>query len=577
MAKEIEQVNQMCGCSMPVVPTIFPSGCLTLPEQVGKLTKTTNEVVQQTNANTQEVASLGSTVSGFAAELDEITTTVPKLVEEAIAETGSPFIAGNYIDGVEFTGKEAITHYALCQTAIDASAKVISTSINESTAPVSGAILAVQFLYGSDNISGATLAYDGGEAYRIVNGTSAEIPKVQTGGYVIFNFTGTSWNVVASGESTEAERLSPGNTINGAMFTGAKPITMQCYTTTTASSNNKIIIPQNSDGVNVQNGAVVLVRFVNGNTYEGTTYFTMGNASNPAVPVYYNGTTAGLPQIPPNGFMLFAYYNSAWYGALLQSTGGATSSYVLPAASRTSLGGVIIGEGINLNTDGTISVSAGQSYVLPIASAGELGGIKIGDGLEVESDGTVNVTVQAGTTYTLPAATASTLGGVKIGSNVSVSGDGTISVAYPAGSKSQAGIVKVGDNINVSSGTITVPKATAGGSAGVVEIPSSGSVTVDSNGEIAVNAGSEFSTSGALSLNVNSTGGLQKTTSGLGIKLNEPSGLLLGSDGLSLNIDYVSNEGQVTLTATESGEIATNLFMTYDSDTKTLNIVTTAG
>ena len=37
MAK-IDKVNPMCGCVMPVVPTIFSDGCLTLPEQVNKLT-----------------------------------------------------------------------------------------------------------------------------------------------------------------------------------------------------------------------------------------------------------------------------------------------------------------------------------------------------------------------------------------------------------------------------------------------------------------------------------------------------------------------------------------------------------
>lgn len=575
MAKEIEKVNQMCGCAMPVVPSAFGAGCLTLPEQVAKLTKATNDVIDQTNENTQAVETVEGKVNGFAAEIDELRSEVPDLVEEAMSENGAPFIAGNYIDGIEFTGKTAITHYAECNTAADVAAKVISTSVNESTIPVNGAILAVRFANGSNNILLATLAYQGGNPIPINNGTTAEIPKVEAGSYVIFHYNGSEWMVVASGESTEAERLNPGNTINGAMFTGAKPITMLCYTTTTANSNNKIIIPQNEDGVSVQNGAVVLVRFVNGNTYEGTTYFTMGNASNPAVPVYYNGTTAGLPQIPPNGFMLFAYYNSNWYGALLQSSGGATSSYVLPAATRTSLGGVIIGEGINLNADGTISVSGGQSYVLPIASSGTLGGIKIGSGLEVKDDGTVNVTVQAGSSYTLPAATTSTLGGVKIGSNVSVSGDGTISVAYPAGSKTQAGIVKVGDNIDVSGGTISVPLGTDD-SVGVVKggwspiTISNGMITLNySNGLYIVNKG--------LGVYLDSSGGLVYESAGIKIKLAEASGLQLSSNGLALNIAGDDGSGNIYLTANTSGAITTNLSMTYDTDTKTLNIVTSEG
>ncbi len=58
--------------------------------------------------------------------------------------------------------------------------------------------------------------------------------------------------------------------------------------------------------------------------------------------------------------------------------------------------------------------------------------------------------------YTLPAANSTTLGGVKVGSNIAVN-NGTISV--PAATSSVFGVVKVGDNINVNSGTISITKA----------------------------------------------------------------------------------------------------------------------
>ena len=60
--------------------------------------------------------------------------------------------------------------------------------------------------------------------------------------------------------------------------------------------------------------------------------------------------------------------------------------------------------------------------------------------------------------YSLPTASSSTLGGVKIGSNVSIN-SGTISVADA--STSAKGVMKVGTDLKVSSGTVSVDKSTS--------------------------------------------------------------------------------------------------------------------
>lgn len=60
------------------------------------------------------------------------------------------------------------------------------------------------------------------------------------------------------------------------------------------------------------------------------------------------------------------------------------SSYQLPPATTLTLGGVIIGNGVTVAADGTISVTP---YSLPTASASTLGGIKVGDGLSIDQDG----------------------------------------------------------------------------------------------------------------------------------------------------------------------------------------------
>jgi hypothetical protein len=119
------------------------------------------------------------------------------------------------------------------------------------------------------------------------------------------------------------------------------------------------------------------------------------------------------------------------------------STYTLPAATGSTLGGVKIGSNITVNS-GTISISKSNvtnalgytppttdtKYTLPTASAWTLGGVKIGSNI-TENSGTIsltkaNVTSALGytppttdTKYTLPTGNASTLGGVKLSDSVS--------------------------------------------------------------------------------------------------------------------------------------------------------------
>ena len=76
------------------------------------------------------------------------------------------------------------------------------------------------------------------------------------------------------------------------------------------------------------------------------------------------------------------------------------ADYVLPKASANTLGGVKIGDNINISNDGHISV--------PMASADTLGLIKIGTGLSIDANGVVTASGE----YELPQATKTTLGGV---------------------------------------------------------------------------------------------------------------------------------------------------------------------
>ena len=89
---------------------------------------------------------------------------------------------------------------------------------------------------------------------------------------------------------------------------------------------------------------------------------------------------------------------------------GGGSSYTLPPATESTLGGIKVGSRLSVESDGTLSAND-QSYTLPTASADTLGGIKVGSRLSVESDGTLSADAQS---FTIPVATDTTIGGVKV-------------------------------------------------------------------------------------------------------------------------------------------------------------------
>lgn len=147
-------------------------------------------------------------------------------------------------------------------------------------------------------------------------------------------------------------------------------------------------------------------------------------------------------------YLTQAQYDNAKSAGTLNSnqiymTPASSSTYTLPAATSSTLGGVKIGSNITVNS-GTISISktnvtnalgytpptTDTKYTLPNATSNVLGGVKIGSNITV-SYGTIsltkaNVTSALGytppttdTKYTLPTGNASTLGGVKLSDSTS--------------------------------------------------------------------------------------------------------------------------------------------------------------
>lgn len=105
------------------------------------------------------------------------------------------------------------------------------------------------------------------------------------------------------------------------------------------------------------------------------------------------------------------------------SGGGSGGNYRLPTASSRTLGGVKIGSGLTINTSGVVSADVTASTLSAYAKTTDLSAVATSGSYNDLSN---KPTIPAA--YTLPNATSSTLGGVKVGSNISVT-NGTISLA----------------------------------------------------------------------------------------------------------------------------------------------------
>lgn len=138
------------------------------------------------------------------------------------------------------------------------------------------------------------------------------------------------------------------------------------------------------------------------------------------------------------------------------------SGYITNSALRGYVKSV---NGVTPDSSGdvTISVSgggsSGGSYTLPTASSSTLGGVKIGSGLTINTSGVLSADVTS-STLTAYAKTADLSAVAKSGSYNDLTNKPTIPSAYtlPAASSSVIGGVKVGNNISVTSGTISVTK-----------------------------------------------------------------------------------------------------------------------
>lgn len=85
--------------------------------------------------------------------------------------------------------------------------------------------------------------------------------------------------------------------------------------------------------------------------------------------------------------------------ALKKVEDGGLDPYVLPTASRTVKGGILVGDGLSITSAGVLSTTSqggGGTGTIPIATSVTLGGIKVGSGLTITTDGTLSVPASSG-------------------------------------------------------------------------------------------------------------------------------------------------------------------------------------
>lgn len=162
--------------------------------------------------------------------------------------------------------------------------------------------------------------------------------------------------------------LAKAQAIDGLLFDGSRDVSRFALCNTKQDEANKDCrIP----GFQLVNGAFVLILFSYGNTAENLTL----NVSNTGkYPIVGDFTATSI------SLQLFVFYYNNWYvlgstsqvvdmdikeiisqineiNAKLATIEEGANKYVLPPATESTLGGVIIGQGVEVETDGTISVT----------------------------------------------------------------------------------------------------------------------------------------------------------------------------------------------------------------------------
>jgi collagen type VII alpha len=322
---------------------------------------------------------------------------------------------------------------------------------------------------GIDGVAGYTgsIGYTGSSSAAIVSDTNPGTESTGTlwwnsvDGNLYINYQNTWVDAVSQFVLTTATT----STLGGVKIGSGISITADGTISVTGGSGNGYTGSAGTSGINGYTGSAGVdgsIGYVGSIGYIGSSSAAIVSDTNPGVEAtgtfWWNSIDGNL----------YINYQNTWVDAV--------SQFVLTTATTSTLGGVKIGSGINITSDGTISVTGGSGngytgsagtsgingytgsigtgytgsagvdgilgYVGSIGYVGSVGTDIVSDtNPGTESTGTLwwnsvdgnlyinyqNTWVDAVSQFVLTTATTSTLGGVKIGSGINISGDGTIS------------------------------------------------------------------------------------------------------------------------------------------------------
>lgn len=181
--------------------------------------------------------------------------------------------------------------------------------------------------------------------------------------------------------STGYKLYSPKGT-NGTFFTVQASSTSwvevaasQCHTLDVTTTSNREFVVETANG---------FFRSVSSVVTSGGNYRFNLNVTNDGT---YNNFPLGSAPPVGSGIRILRSDQeggSIYYSQIVDPPAG----YTLPAATTTTLGGIIVGSNLSITPSGVLSGAA--PYTLPIASGSTLGGVKIGAGIVEAGDGTIS-------------------------------------------------------------------------------------------------------------------------------------------------------------------------------------------
>lgn len=181
-------------------------------------------------------------------------------------------------------------------------------------------------------------------------------------------------------------------------------------------------IPTSMDGL--FNGAGQICKTDRSNGFLHIPGLTLGNQiQSPSYFFIYSD--GGSRQIITEGLNNTIKFGSQFYPTSIQGstvTINGAEPITTNNIATTSTAGIVKPDGTTITIDEDGTLHGATSYNLPTASATVLGGVKIGSGINVQPDGTISVTP-----YSLPTASTTILGGIKVGSGLSITDDGVLS------------------------------------------------------------------------------------------------------------------------------------------------------